>query len=105
MKKVEEDIEYLLPVRFGEILCSGCRGDVENVSANQSPQQPYLLTDRHEKHNLMVEDLEYFHPVRFREILCSGCRGDVENVSANQSPRQPYLFTDRHQKHKLGRGP
>ena len=105
MKKVEEDIEYLLPVRFGEILCSGCRGDVENVSANQSPQRPYLLTDRHEKHNLMVEDLEYLLPVRFVEILCSGCRGDVENVSANQSPWQPYLFTDRPQKHKLGRGP
>ena len=51
-EKVEEDIEYLLPVRFVEILCSGCRGDVENVSANQSPQRPYLLTDRHEKHKL-----------------------------------------------------
>ena len=51
-KKVEEDLEYLLPVRFGEILCSGCRGDVENVSANQSPRRPYLLTDRHEKHKL-----------------------------------------------------
>ena len=26
-----EDPEYLLPVKFREILCSGCRGDVENV--------------------------------------------------------------------------
>ena len=26
-----EGIEYLLPVRFGEIPCSGFRGEVENV--------------------------------------------------------------------------
>ena len=48
-KKVVEDIEYLLAVRFGEILC---RRDVQNESANQSPLRPYLLTVRHEKHNL-----------------------------------------------------
>ena len=47
-----EDLEYLFPVRFREILCSGCRGDVQNVSANQSPWRPYLFTDRHEKHKL-----------------------------------------------------
>ena len=29
-----EGIEYLLPVKFHEILCSGFRGEVENVSAN-----------------------------------------------------------------------
>ncbi|KAK3086354.1 hypothetical protein FSP39_017317 [Pinctada imbricata] len=28
-----EGIEYLLPVKFPEILCSGCRGDVENVKS------------------------------------------------------------------------
>ena len=39
MKKVEEDIEYLLPVRFGEILCSGCRGDVENVKVYDRRQR------------------------------------------------------------------
>ncbi|KAK3085305.1 hypothetical protein FSP39_001313 [Pinctada imbricata] len=28
-----EGIEYLLPMKFREILCSGCRGDVENVKS------------------------------------------------------------------------
>ena len=45
-----EDIEILLPVKFCEILCSGCRGDAENVSANQRPWQPSCFSDRPEKH-------------------------------------------------------
>ena len=47
-----KDLEYLLPVKFHEILCSDCSGEVENVSANQSPWWPYLLINQHEKHNL-----------------------------------------------------
>ncbi|KAK3087804.1 hypothetical protein FSP39_010808 [Pinctada imbricata] len=50
-----EDHEFLLPVGFREILCQGCRGEVENVSANQSPGRPYLLTEEHEKHKLVEE--------------------------------------------------
>ena len=30
---LEEDLEYLLPVKFREILCGRCRGDVENVKS------------------------------------------------------------------------
>ena len=32
-----EDVEILLPVKFGWILFSGFRGEVENVSSNQRP--------------------------------------------------------------------
>ena len=28
-----EGIEYLLPVKFREILCSGCRKDIESVKS------------------------------------------------------------------------
>ena len=99
-----EDLEYLLPVRFREILCSGCRGDVENVSGNQSPRWPYLLTDRHQKHKLgrgpwvLASCKVWWNSVLQLQRRC-------RNVSANQSPRRPYLLTYRHEKYKLCRGP
>ena len=40
-----EDFEYLLPVQFHKNLFRGCRGEVENVSANQRLRRPYLLTN------------------------------------------------------------
>ena len=51
-KILVEDIEILLPVMFHWILFSGFRGEVENVSANQRPGQPFYFSDRPEKHKL-----------------------------------------------------
>ena len=47
-----EDVEILLPVKFRWIPFSGLRGEVDNVSANQRPGQPYCFSDRPEKHKL-----------------------------------------------------
>ena len=48
-----EDVEILLPVKFRWILFSGFRGEVENVSANQSPGRPScFFFDWPEKHKL-----------------------------------------------------
>ncbi|KAK3103602.1 hypothetical protein FSP39_020456 [Pinctada imbricata] len=46
-----DDLEYLLPVRFREIPCSGCRGEVENASANQ-PSEAVFADRSARKHKL-----------------------------------------------------
>ena len=38
--KLLEDIEYLLPVKFHQISFNGSRVEVEDVLANQRPEQP-----------------------------------------------------------------
>ena len=88
--KLVEGIEDLLPVRFGEIPCSSFRGEVENVSANQSLWRPSLISDWLKNTNF-VEGIEDLLPVRFGEIPCNGFRGEVENVSANHIPRVAIL--------------
>ena len=47
-----ENVEILLPVKFGQIPFSSFRGKVENVSANQRPGQPSSFSDQPEKHKL-----------------------------------------------------
>ena len=47
-----ESVEILLPIKFHRIPFSGFRGEVENVSANQRPGQPFCFSDRPEKHKL-----------------------------------------------------
>ena len=47
-----EDIEILLPVKYGWIPFSSFRGEVENVSSNQRPGQPSCFSDRPKKHKL-----------------------------------------------------
>ena len=47
-----EDVEILLPIKFRQILFSGFRGEVQNVSANQRPGWPSYFSDRPEKHKL-----------------------------------------------------
>ena len=47
-----EDVKILLPVKFLWIAFSSFRGEVENVSANQSPGWLSCFSDRHEKHKL-----------------------------------------------------
>ena len=98
-----EGIKILLPVKFRWILFSSFRGEVENVSANQSLGRPSCFSDRPENTNL-VKDIEILLPVKFRRIPFSGFRGEVENVSANQRPGRPSCFSDRPENHKLGRG-
>ena len=41
----QEDVEILLPFRFGWIPLSGFRGEVQNVSANQRPWWPSCFSD------------------------------------------------------------
>ena len=47
-----EDVEILLPVKFGCRPFSGFRGEVENVSANHRPGRQSCFSDRPEKHKL-----------------------------------------------------
>ena len=47
-----EDVDVLLPVKFRLIPFSGFRGEVENVSANQTPGRPICFSTRPEKHKL-----------------------------------------------------
>ena len=98
-----EDIEILLPVKFRWITCSGFRGEVEYVSANQRPGR-HLVFLIGSKNTNLFEGVEILLPVKFRWIPFSRFRGEVENVSANQRPGRPSCFSDRPEKHKLGRG-
>ena len=47
-----EGVEILLPIKFRWIPLSRFRGEVENVSANQTPGRPSCFSDRPEKHKL-----------------------------------------------------
>ena len=42
---------YLRPVKFRQISFSGCKVEVENVSANQMPGRPSLFSDRPENYS------------------------------------------------------
>ena len=75
------DVEILLPVNFRWI---PFRGEVENISANQRPGRPSLLSDGPGKKNKnLVEGVEIFLPVKFRLIPFSGFRGEVEILKVN----------------------
>ena len=97
-----KDVEILLPVKFRQILFSGFREEVENVSANQRPggHLVFPIGPKYKK----VEGVEILLPVKFRWIPFSGFYREVENVSANQRPWRPSCFSDRPEKYKLGRG-
>ena len=86
-----EDVEILLPVKFRWIPFSGCREEVENVSANHRQGQPSFFPIDPKNKNL-VEDIEILLPVKFRKIPFSSFRGEVENVSDNQRPGQSSCF-------------
>ena len=47
-----EYVEILLPVNCHGISFSGFRGDVENLSANQTPARPSCVSNRPEKPKL-----------------------------------------------------
>ena len=59
-----EDVEILLPVKFGSILFRGFRGEVENVSANQRQGRPSWFPIGPKNTNL-VEDGEILLSVKF----------------------------------------
>ena len=80
-KKLVEDVEILLPVKFRLILFSSLRGKVENGSANKRPGRPSCFPDR-PKNTYLVEDVAILLPVKFRWILFSSFRGEVENVKS-----------------------
>ena len=98
-----EDIEFLRH----QILFSGVRDEVENVSANGRPRRPVFifLSAQPQKTNLS-RILRYCFLSFHREIPFGSFRGD-ENVSANQRSGRPSCFSDRPEKknHSLGRRP
>ena len=98
-----EDFEILLPDKFCWILLSSFKGEVENISVNETPGRPSCFSDRPEKHYL-VEYIEHLVPVKVCYILFSSFRGEVVNFSANQSPG--LLSSDLPEKHNfyLSRG-
>ena len=102
-KKLVQDVEILLNVRFSWIPFSGIKGEVENVSANQGPGRPAHFWISRKKKSL-VQDVEILLHVRFSWIPFSGIIREVENVSANQGPGWPSCFSKWPQQLKLGRG-
>ena len=83
-----EDSKTLLPVKFSWILFGGWREEVENVLANQRPQQPLWFSDRPKKHKLgrgcwVLAFCQFFF--KFHSA--------VPDVSADQRPGQPSWLT------------
>ena len=81
--KLVEDVEILLPVKFCLIPFRSFRGEVEDVSANQRPCQPFFYRPKQQKkknnsQTTLVEDIEILLPVEFlkwfqrrgRKCLC-----------------------------------
>lgn len=94
---LEEDLEYLLPVKLGEILCRRCWGKAQNVSLRTKEWRKidrwrtlryeyysftwvFWLQKKTKTKTKKIEEFEYLLPVRFGEIPCGGCWGKVENV-------------------------
>ena len=80
------NIEYLLPVDFRQIPFSGCRRDVENLSADQRPERPFFMMNQSENRN-SVKDVEYLLPVKFRQNPFSGCRGEMSRLALTDWPK------------------
>ena len=97
-----EDVEILLPVKFGWIPFSSFR-EVKSVSATRGPGG-CLGFPIGPKNTNLIEDVVILLTVKFRWITFSDYRKECENVSVNQRPRRPSWISDRPQKHRLGRG-
>ena len=95
-----EDVEILLFVTFRWIPLSVIRGEVENVSANQTPCG-HLVFPIGPKNTNFVEDVEILLPIKFCWIQFSIFGGEVENVSAIQRSGWPSYFSDRHKNTNL----
>ena len=89
-----QGVVILLPVKLRWILFSGCRGEVENVSANQRQGRPYCFSDSPEKHKL---GRRCWHLASWQVSFNSVQRFKrrIRNVSANQMPGRPYSLSDR----------
>ena len=79
----------LLTVKFRWIQFSGCREEVENVSANQNLGRPSWFSDWPEKLNI-AEDVEFLLPVQCRQIPFSRFRGRDGNLVFPIGPKKCY---------------
>ena len=68
----------LLPVMFRIILLSCCREEVENVSVNQRPGCPCLLSDRPEKQTLCIGCGFQSSFIEFAMFIIRICRKNVK---------------------------
>ena len=65
LKKLVEDVEFLLPVKFRCISFCRFRGEIEHVSANQTLARPSCFFNKPE-HKHLVEDVGIFILSKFR---------------------------------------
>ena len=82
-----EEVEFLVPVKFRQILFSDFRDEVEKVSTNQRPGG-HLGFPISPKDTTLVEDFEFLLPVKFRQIPISGFR-EVKKCSTIYRPNLP----------------
>ena len=95
-----ENVEILLPVNCRGISFSGFRGEVENLSANQTPARPSCFCRSTRKNTNFVEHADILLPIKFRWISFSSII-EVKNVSANQRSGWPSHFSNRHKNANL----
>ena len=102
---MEEDIEFLLSVKFRHISFSFCSivGNPRSIAQEKSKMsQPMRDRGGHlvffqigPKNIYLVKYFEFFIPVKFGQIPFGGFREEVENVSANKRPGPPSCSSDR----------
>ena len=98
-----EDVEIFLPIKCRWIPLSGFRGEVENVSANQRPGQPYCFSDRPEKHKLGRGHWDLASCQVSLNSIQQFQRRSRKCLSQSEA-RAAILFFRSARKHKLGRG-
>ena len=99
-----EDTEILLPVKFHWIPFSGFRGEVENISANQTPGRPYDYSDRPEKKKLGRERWDLASWQVSLNSVQRFQRRSRKCLSQSEARAAFLFFFDRLEKNKLGRG-
>ena len=95
-----KDVEILLPVKFRQILFSGFREEVQNISANQRLGRPSCFSNQPNKHKLGRRQRD-LASCQVSLISVQQFQRRSRNVSANQRPGQQSYFSDRPEKHKL----
>ena len=90
---VVEDVAILLLVKFRLILFSGCREEVENVSANQRPGRPSWYSERPKTHTWYKPWLTTFMSCFLSSFVefCSVAEKRWE-MSINQRPVRSSCF-------------
>ena len=75
-----EDVVFLFPVKFCQILLGRFRGEVKTASANQRSEQQSFFFSMGLKNANLVKDVEFLLPVQYCQIPFSSFRGEMENV-------------------------